>query len=39
MSKTHLLLQARDLRQMICKFCVLLREADAHMNDRAGKPD
>ena len=39
MSKTHLLLQARDLRQMICKFCVLLREADAHMNDWAGKPD
>ena len=28
----HLLLQVRDCSQMICKFHVLLREADAHMN-------
>ena len=32
--KKLLLLQVRDLRQMICKFHVLLREADAHINHR-----
>ena len=32
--KKHLLLQVKDWRQMISKFCVLLREADAHMNHR-----
>ena len=31
----HLLLQVRDWHQMICKFCVLLRVADAHMNHQA----
>ena len=34
MPKKHLLLQVRDWRQMICKFCLLLRETDAHMNHR-----
>ena len=34
--KKQLILQARDWRQLICKFRVLLREADAHMNHRAG---
>ena len=34
--KKHLLLQVYDCRQMICKFRVLLREADAHMNHWAG---
>ena len=28
--------QKRDSRQMICKFRVLLRAADANMNHRAG---
>ena len=32
MSKKHLLCQVKDWRQMICKFRVLLREADAQMN-------
>ena len=31
--KKHFLLQVRDWHQMICKFRVLLREADAHMNN------
>ena len=31
----HLLLQVRDMRQMIFNFRVLLRTADAHMNHRA----
>ena len=34
--KKHLLFQVRDWHQMICKFRVLLREADAHMNHRTG---
>ena len=33
----HPLLQVRDWDHMICKFRVLLREANAHMNHR--KPD
>ena len=28
-------LQVKDWRQMICKFRLLLREADAHMKHRA----
>ena len=34
MSKKHLLHQVSGWRQMICKFRVLLREADGHMNHR-----
>ena len=33
--KKHLLLKMRNWRQMICKLHVLLRAADAHMNQRA----
>ena len=36
MSKKHLLPQVRNWRQMICKFRVLLRADDEHMNHRAG---
>ena len=36
MSKKHFLLQVRDWRKMIYEFGVLLREADVHMNHRAG---
>ena len=34
--KNHLLLQVRDWSQMIFKFYVSLREADAPMNHRTG---
>ena len=36
MFKKTLLLQVRDWHQMNCKFGVLVREADAHTNHRAG---
>ena len=36
MSRKYVLPQERDLRQMICKFRLLLRAAEAHMNRQAG---